>query len=204
MQNGNLALTGIRWSTIYGCTSPWALRWPGAKPLFGAASAYLEAEIRTNVYIDGFNFYYGALRKTAYRWIDIRRLCEFLLPRNTIADIKYFTALVSARPGDLDQPERQQLFLRALRTVPSASAAYRFHQADTCRGIGCVSVPGGDARCDRDIYEAGGVVTPIGTIPCRVGCEGPLQPRVVESDETCQLYGWMRCKILRQIRLTRR
>jgi uncharacterized LabA/DUF88 family protein len=97
------------------------LRWPGAKPLFGAASAYLEAEIRTNVYVDGFNFYYGALRKTAYRWIDIRRLCEFLLPRNTIADINYFAALVSARAGDRDQPERQQLFLRALRTAPGVS-----------------------------------------------------------------------------------
>jgi hypothetical protein len=81
----------------------------------------LEVCIRTNVYIDGFNFYYGALRKTPYRWLDVRRLCELLLPRNTVADIKYFTALVSARPSDLDQPVRQQLFLRALRTVPGVS-----------------------------------------------------------------------------------
>jgi hypothetical protein len=28
----------------------------------------------------------------------------------------HFTALVSARPSDLDQPVRQQLYLRALRT----------------------------------------------------------------------------------------
>jgi len=42
--------------------------------------------IRTNVYIDGFNFYYGALRKTPYRWVNIRRLCELLLPKNTVAD----------------------------------------------------------------------------------------------------------------------
>ena len=66
-----------------------------------AAFAYLEARIRTNVYIDGFNFYYGALRKTPYRWVNVRKLCELLLPKNTVAEIKYFTALVSARPNDL-------------------------------------------------------------------------------------------------------
>ena len=77
--------------------------------------------IRTNVYIDGFNFYYGALKKTPYRWVDVRRLCELLLPKNTLVEIKYFTALVSARPNDPDQPVRQQLYLRALRTLPGVS-----------------------------------------------------------------------------------
>ena len=32
--------------------------------------------------------------------------------------MKYFTALVSARPNDPDQPTRQQIFLRALGTIP--------------------------------------------------------------------------------------
>jgi uncharacterized LabA/DUF88 family protein len=81
----------------------------------------LEARIRTNVYIDGFNFYYGALRNTPHRWVNLRRMCELLLPKNTVAEIKYFTALVSARPNDPDQPVRQQLYLRALRTVPGVS-----------------------------------------------------------------------------------
>ena len=75
----------------------------------------------TNVYIDGFNFYYGALRKTPYRWVDPVRLCQLLLPTNTIGEIKYFTALVSARPNDPDQPVRQQLYLRALATLPNVS-----------------------------------------------------------------------------------
>jgi hypothetical protein len=43
------------------------------------------------------------------------------LPKNTIGEIKYFTALVSARPSDPDQPVRQQLYLRALRTLPNVS-----------------------------------------------------------------------------------
>jgi uncharacterized LabA/DUF88 family protein len=75
----------------------------------------------TNIYIDGFNFYYGALRKTPYRWVNPEQLCQLLLPKNTIGQIKYFTAMVSARPGDPDQPLRQQLYLRALRTLPKLS-----------------------------------------------------------------------------------
>jgi hypothetical protein len=93
----------------------------GREAALWAAFACLEVFIRTNVYIDGFNFYYGALRKTPYRWVNIRKLCELLLPKNTIVEIKYFTALVSARPNDLDQPVRQQLYLRALRTLPGVS-----------------------------------------------------------------------------------
>lgn len=77
--------------------------------------------MRTNVYVDGFNLYYGALRKTPYRWLNLQALCQFLLPKNAINEIKYFTALVSARPNDLNQPIRQQLYLRALSTLPIIS-----------------------------------------------------------------------------------
>ena len=78
----------------------------------------------TNVYIDGFNFYYGAVRRTPYRWLNLERLCELLLPKHTIGQIKYFTALVSARPNDLSQPLRQQLYLRALGTLPKVSVHF--------------------------------------------------------------------------------
>ena len=45
-------------------------------------------------------------------------LCNFLLPKNQILGIKYFTALVTARLNNPDQPNRQQIYLRALRTIP--------------------------------------------------------------------------------------
>lgn len=80
--------------------------------------------MRTNVYIDGFNLYYGALRKTPYRWVNPEELCKLLLKKNTIQEIKYFTALVSARPNDLTQPQRQQLYLRALGTLPTVSVHF--------------------------------------------------------------------------------
>ena len=77
--------------------------------------------MRTNIYVDGFNLYYGALRKTPHRWVNIETLFQRLLPRNPIHEIKYFTALVSARPNDPGQPQRQQLYLRALATLPKVS-----------------------------------------------------------------------------------
>lgn len=76
---------------------------------------------RTNVYIDGFNLFYGALKKTPHRWLDIEKMCQLLLPQNTLGELKYFTAIVSARPDDPDQPLRQQLYLRALQTLPRLS-----------------------------------------------------------------------------------
>ena len=35
--------------------------------------------MRYNVYVDGFNLYYGALRGQPYRWLDIRRFARGLL-----------------------------------------------------------------------------------------------------------------------------
>jgi NYN domain len=75
----------------------------------------------TNVYVDAFNLYYGCLRGTPYRWLDLDALCHQLLPRDRIHRIRYFTALVSGRPGDLRQPLRQQIYLRALGTIPHLS-----------------------------------------------------------------------------------
>jgi uncharacterized LabA/DUF88 family protein len=68
--------------------------------------------------VDGFNLYYGAVKGTPHKWLNILKLCQLLLPKNQILKIKYFTALVTARPGDPDQPNRQQIYLRALRTIP--------------------------------------------------------------------------------------
>jgi uncharacterized LabA/DUF88 family protein len=75
--------------------------------------------MKTIIYVDGFNLYYGAVKGTAYKWLDISKLCKLLLPKNQIIKIKYFTALVTARPSDVDQPNRQQIYLRALRTIPN-------------------------------------------------------------------------------------
>lgn len=74
--------------------------------------------MKTIVYVDGFNLYYGAVKGTPYKWLNMKAFCELLLPKNQIIKIKYFTAPVTARPNDPDQPNRQQLLFRALQTIP--------------------------------------------------------------------------------------
>src|SRR5215204_882432 len=77
--------------------------------------------MRTNVYIDGFNLFYGCLKGSPYKWLDIDALCRRLLPKDQINRIRYFTALVTARPGDPQQPVRQETYLRALETLSSVT-----------------------------------------------------------------------------------
>ena len=73
--------------------------------------------MNTLVYIDGFNLYYGALRGTPYKWLDVAQMCRILLPKHNITQFKYYTAKVSARPNDPLQPVRQQAYFRALMTI---------------------------------------------------------------------------------------
>jgi uncharacterized LabA/DUF88 family protein len=74
--------------------------------------------MKINVYIDGFNLYYGSIKGTPYKWMNPLIMARLLFPGDTINRIKYFTARVSARPSDPDQPIRQQTYFRALQTVP--------------------------------------------------------------------------------------
>jgi len=96
----------------------------GRGAAFGWPLLFGNSTLRTFVYIDAFNLYYGALRKSPFRWLDLQKLCQLMLPKNDVQAIKYFTALVSARPGDADQPLRQQLYIRALKTIPNIEIIY--------------------------------------------------------------------------------
>lgn len=74
--------------------------------------------LETHVYIDGFNLYYGLLKGSPHKWLDLQRFCDQLLPRNIVTKIHYFTAKVDARPQDPDQPTRQLAYLQALAMLP--------------------------------------------------------------------------------------
>lgn len=78
----------------------------------------------THVYIDGFNLYYGCLRGSPYRWLDLEALCARLLPADDIVKIRYFTARVKDRPGDVGVASRQRVYLRALGTLPKVSVHF--------------------------------------------------------------------------------
>ncbi|MCC6678001.1 MAG: NYN domain-containing protein [Phycisphaerales bacterium] len=77
--------------------------------------------MRANVYIDGFNLYNGAVKGTSHKWLDVAQMSRLLLPRYHIGRIRYFTAHISPRPGNPDGPIRQQVYLRALATIPNLS-----------------------------------------------------------------------------------
>jgi len=70
------------------------------------------------VYIDGFNLYKGRLQGTPYKWLDLLKLSQALLPNDQVDYVKYFSAKVDARAGDPDQPLRQIAYWQALRTLP--------------------------------------------------------------------------------------
>lgn len=92
-------------------------------PLARATLTTVRRIPRTTVYVDGFNLYYGALKGTPYRWLDLDRLFKRVLPRENITQIRYFTAKVSGKV-DPKAPIRQQIYLRALATLPSVSVHF--------------------------------------------------------------------------------
>jgi len=69
---------------------------------------------RTIIYIDGFNLYYGAIKGTPNKWLNLERYFRILRPNDDIIAIKYLTAMVNG-------PHRsnQEVYLRALATLPS-------------------------------------------------------------------------------------
>ena len=98
---------------------------PRARGCLVAASAFYGIHfIRTYVYIDGFNLYFRALRGTPFRWLDMGKLTQMLLPQHQVERIRYFTALITSRPRDLAQPQRQQAYIRALGTIPHLTVHY--------------------------------------------------------------------------------
>lgn len=68
-----------------------------------------------NFYIDGFNLYYGALKRTPYKWLDLAKLAQALLPSDTIQEVHYFTARVSSRAYNPTAAHDQGLYIRALK-----------------------------------------------------------------------------------------
>ncbi len=85
---------------------------------------FIKMKLSTNVYIDGFNLYYGCVKGTPYRWLNLSKLCTMLLPGHNINCIRYFTALVIPTPNDPQQLQRQLTYIRALKTIPNLSIHY--------------------------------------------------------------------------------
>ncbi|TAK24620.1 MAG: NYN domain-containing protein [Chloroflexota bacterium] len=97
---------------------------------------------RTIVYIDGFNVYYGLVKDTAWKWLDIVAFCRKMLPRNEIVRVKYFTAKIQSRSDDPQAATRQETYLSALETLPDIEIHYGRFLANPTRMPLASTVPG--------------------------------------------------------------
>ena len=84
----------------------------------------------TNFYIDGFNLYKGSLQGTPHKWLDFLTLFNILLPDCQANRIRYFTALVKPTSTDPKKRQRQQTYLRAIRTIPNLSVHLGYFQTN--------------------------------------------------------------------------
>lgn len=73
---------------------------------------------RAIVYVDGFNLYYGCLKGSKFKWLDLEKLSKTLLDEANyeIVKIKYFTANIIDEDGT-GTATRQGFYLKALRTI---------------------------------------------------------------------------------------
>lgn len=80
--------------------------------------------MKTTIYVDGFNLYYRALRKSPHKWLNLNALCEASLPKESaVTAINYYTAPVSGRRNPT-VPRDQNTYLRALQTLPNLQIHY--------------------------------------------------------------------------------
>ena len=90
-----------------------AYNYPTTPPLTVAFSAYAlgttdrlmavlsflkDEKLKTIVFIDGYNLYYGLLRRSPYKWLDLYTLFQSHVLQNAdVLEIRYYTAPVLAR-----------------------------------------------------------------------------------------------------------
>jgi uncharacterized LabA/DUF88 family protein len=66
-------------------------------------------------YIDGFNLYYGSLKSTADKWLDIQALAAAITPKHaTLTAVRYFTAKVKPSARSPSAHTDQAAYLDAL------------------------------------------------------------------------------------------
>jgi len=73
--------------------------------------------MRIYAYVDAFNFYYGLTKDTPYRWCNLAKLCQILLPDDPVDVIKVFAAYSKSFPTNPGAHLRQKSYLRALQSV---------------------------------------------------------------------------------------
>jgi uncharacterized LabA/DUF88 family protein len=108
--------------------------------------------MRTSVYIDGFNLFYGILKKSPYKWLDLKALCLNTLPNECeLIEINYYTAMVKGAPG---KAERQNIYFEALRNhIPEFRYVLGWYQIQAKELPEAIQT--GTDRRGKPVYRAG-------------------------------------------------
>ncbi len=71
---------------------------------------------RSIIYVDGLNLYYGAVKNTRHKWLDLEKLFTRLRQGDDIQAIYYFTARIEG-----PHKKHQSAYLQALATLPKVN-----------------------------------------------------------------------------------
>ncbi len=140
--------------------------------------------MKTYVYVDGFNLYYGALKDRPYRWLDLSALCKLILPENDIIRIKYYTAKVTSRARKPKQAERQAIYIRALRTIPNLDIVFGHFSAHRVSMYLADSPKGRPQYVDVIKTEEKGSDVNIATDLMDDGCAGRYETAVLITNDS--------------------
>lgn len=149
--------------------------------------------MRTIVYVDGFNLYYRALRKSRHKWLNLLALSQAALPKTcNIAAIHYYTARVSGSRNPAS-PKDQNTYLKALGTLPNLHVHFGNFQVTNSwmplaqplqfwpTGLAPFPVP--DSVCVLKTEEKGSDVN-LGVHLVRDGFMGAFEHAVIVTNDT--------------------
>lgn len=89
-------------------------------------------KFKVNVYIDGFNFYYGLKAKQwrKFYWLDIVAFYELFMKENQVLNKVYYC---TAKPTDIGKKNRQGAFFKANSLNPKFELVFgKFLEKDVC------------------------------------------------------------------------
>jgi len=138
---------------------------------------------RVTVYVDGFNLYYGMLKRSpALKWLDLQALAEQLAP-GAVVSVRYFTARVKPLPNHPHAEAKQRLYFRALATTPISIHYGHFTTKVTMAAVAVA--PGAKLRFER-VYktEEKGSDVNLGTYLLLDGVDKLYDEAIVISDDS--------------------
>jgi hypothetical protein len=94
--------------------------------------------MRTAIYIDGYNLYYGLLKRSAHKWLDIHGLFEALVRENDPAAVVthcgFYTSMVKSRIASHGEKavQSQHVYHKALQSpfTPAVKIVCRSHSLE--------------------------------------------------------------------------